>query len=33
LVEIAHAYYDRNLTQQAIAGLFGISRSQISRYL
>ncbi len=33
LVEIAQAYYERNLTQQEIAVLFGISRSQISRYL
>ena len=33
MVEIAQAYYDRNLTQQEIAGMFGISRSQISRYL
>ncbi len=33
LVEIAHAYYEQNLTQQAVATLFGISRSQISRYL
>jgi len=33
LVEIAQAYYERNLTQQEVAGLFGISRSQISRYL
>lgn len=33
LVEIAQAYYNRNLTQLEIAGMFGISRSQISRYL
>jgi deoxyribonucleoside regulator len=33
LVEIAQAYYERSLTQQQVAGLFGISRSQISRYL
>jgi deoxyribonucleoside regulator len=33
LVEIAQAYYERNLTQQEVAAMLGISRSQISRYL
>ena len=33
LAEIARAYYERDLTQQRVAEQFGISRSQISRYL
>lgn len=33
VAEIARAYYERDLTQQRVAELFGISRSQISRYL
>jgi deoxyribonucleoside regulator len=33
LVEIARAYYFDNHTQAEIAGSFGISRSQVSRYL
>ncbi len=32
-VDIAQAYYEQNLTQQEVAALFGISRTQISRYL
>jgi len=33
VAEIARAYYERDLTQQRVAQQFGISRSQISRYL
>ena len=33
VAEIARAYYERDLTQQRVAEQFGISRSQISRYL
>lgn len=33
VAEIARAYYERDLTQQQVAEQFGISRSQISRYL
>ena len=33
VAEIARAYYEHDLTQQRIADRFGISRSQISRYL
>ena len=33
VAEIARAYYEGDLTQQRIAEQFGISRSQISRYL
>lgn len=33
VAEIARAYYERDLTQQGVAEQFGISRSQISRYL
>jgi DNA-binding transcriptional regulator LsrR (DeoR family) len=33
VAEIARAYYERDLTQQRVAEQFGLSRSQISRYL
>lgn len=33
LAEVARAYYEQELTQDAIAREFGVSRSQISRYL
>lgn len=33
VAEIARAYYERDLTQERVAQQFGISRSQISRYL
>jgi deoxyribonucleoside regulator len=33
VAEVARAYYERDLTQQRVAEQFGISRSQISRYL
>jgi DNA-binding transcriptional regulator LsrR (DeoR family) len=33
VAEIARAYYESDLTQQRIAERFGISRSQVSRYL
>jgi dihydroxyacetone kinase-like protein len=33
LVELARAYYERDLTQEQVAEEFGISRSQVSRYL
>jgi DNA-binding transcriptional regulator LsrR (DeoR family) len=33
LAEVARAYYEQDLTQEAIAREFGVSRSQISRYL
>ncbi len=33
LAEVARAYYEQNLTQEAISREFGVSRSQISRYL
>lgn len=33
LAELARAYYERDLTQEEVAAEFGISRSQVSRYL
>lgn len=33
LAEVARAYYEQELTQEEIAREFGVSRSQISRYL
>jgi deoxyribonucleoside regulator len=33
LAEVARAYYEQELTQEEIAKEFGVSRSQISRYL
>ncbi|HEX2681217.1 MAG TPA: sugar-binding domain-containing protein [Candidatus Dormibacteraeota bacterium] len=33
LAEVARAYYEQDLTQEQIAHEFGVSRSQISRYL
>ena len=33
LAEVARAYYERGLTQEQVAGQFGVSRSQVSRYL
>jgi DNA-binding transcriptional regulator LsrR (DeoR family) len=33
LAEVARAYYEADLTQEQIAAEFGVSRSQISRYL
>jgi deoxyribonucleoside regulator len=33
LAEVARAYYEQNLTQEQIAQEFGVSRSQVSRYL
>jgi DNA-binding transcriptional regulator LsrR (DeoR family) len=33
LAEIARAYYERELTQEQVAAQFGVSRSQVSRYL
>ena len=33
LAEVARAYYEQDLTQEQIASEFGVSRSQISRYL
>lgn len=33
LAEMARAYYESNLTQEQVAAQFGISRSQVSRYL
>ncbi len=33
LAEVAKAYYERGLTQAEVAEQFGVSRSQISRYL
>jgi DNA-binding transcriptional regulator LsrR (DeoR family) len=33
LIEIARAYYERDLTQTQIGQLYGLSRSQVSRYL
>ena len=33
LADVARAYYEQHLTQEQIAAQFGISRSQVSRYL
>ncbi|MCZ7545526.1 MAG: sugar-binding transcriptional regulator [Anaerolineae bacterium] len=33
LLEVAHAYYENGYTQQEIAQMLGLSRSQVSRYL
>ena len=33
LAEVARAYYEQDLTQEQIAKEFGVSRSQVSRYL
>jgi len=33
LAELARAYYEQDLTQEQVASQFGISRSQVSRYL
>ncbi len=33
LAEVARAYYEQDLTQEQIAQEFGVSRSQVSRYL
>ena len=33
LAEVARAYYEQDLTQEQVAAQFGVSRSQVSRYL
>jgi deoxyribonucleoside regulator len=33
LADVARAYYEQHMTQEEIAGLHGVSRSQVSRYL
>ena len=33
LVQVAHLYYDENLSQQKIADRLGVSRSLIAQYL
>ncbi len=33
LADVARAYYERHLTQEEVAVQFGVSRSQVSRYL